>query len=237
MTEDLQLKADDLARAELRSFGRRRGRKPSSRQSDLMTEVMPRLAVDVATPVADIRRQFTVPVEQVWLEIGFGGGEHLLSQARAHPAVGIIGAEPYEEGVVKVVDAVQREGLRNVRVHGDDVRPLLRWVPPASLARAFILFPDPWPKKKHRKRRLFNGSTLDLLARAICPGGTLRAATDIGDYAGQMLAVVARHPSFEWTARCPDDWRQRPDDWPATRYEQKAIIAGRRCAYFEFRRS
>ncbi len=202
-----------------------------------MTAVLPGLALPLDRPAPERAESlFATPVKSVWLEIGFGGGEHLLWQARSHPEIGIIGAEPYEEGVVKVVDAVTRDGLGNVRLHADDVRPLLRWLPAASLGRAFILFPDPWPKKKHRKRRLFNAPMLDLLARVLRPGAELRAATDIGDYAGEMLAAVARHPAFEWTARAPSDWRVRPDDWPATRYEQKAAREGRQSAYFHFRR-
>jgi tRNA (guanine-N7-)-methyltransferase len=228
---------DRSATHELRSFGRRRGRKVSSRQRQLLETVLPQVGFDLARPCpADLRSLFTPLVDEVWLEIGFGGGEHLLWQARRHPRVGLVGAEPFEDGVVKVLDAIEREGLPNVRVWPDDVRALLRWLPEGCLARAFILFPDPWPKARHQKRRLFAPATLDLLARALRPGGELRAATDIADYAGVMLAVAAAHPDFAWTARRPDDWRLRPDDWPETRYEQKAIAAGRRSTYLTFRR-
>jgi tRNA (guanine-N7-)-methyltransferase len=213
---------------ELRSYGRRRGRKPSERQAALLRDVLPRIAFDAA------RAQQGAAA--TWLEIGFGGGEHLLWQARGHPEVQLIGCEPYEDGVIKVVDAVQSDGLKNVGIHMGDARDVLRGLAPSSLDRAFILFPDPWPKRKHRKRRLVNSSLLDLLAIAARPGAELRIATDIGDYVCTMLEAFAREPRFVWQAESPADWRIRPSDWPATRYEAKAAAAGRRCYYFRFLR-
>jgi tRNA (guanine-N7-)-methyltransferase len=180
---------------------------------------------------------FDRTVTQVWLEIGFGGAEHLTWQARHHPLVGIIGCEPFEEGVVKALTIIEDEHLTNIRVHPDDVRPLLRWLSAASLDRAFILFPDPWPKVRHRKRRLVGTPLLDQLARALKPGAELRLGTDIGDYARTMLVALMRHPSFRWTATCAADWRERPADWPQTRYEAKALREGRRCTYLRFVRT
>ena len=238
---------DTASPNDLRSFGRRRARKPSPRQARLLEELLPAVRIDLERPAPEAlvdlfnRRvpatvSIVATIRESWLEIGFGGGEHLLWQARANPHVGIIGCEPFEDGVVKVLAGIADGALANVRVHPDDARLLLRWLPPTSITRAFILFPDPWPKQRHRKRRLFNAATLDALAQVMPPGARLRAATDIGDYAGQMLATVARHPAFEWTATCAADWRQRPSDWPPTRYEGKAIAAGRRCSYLEFAR-
>jgi tRNA (guanine-N7-)-methyltransferase len=132
--------------------------------------------------------------------------------------------------------AIENEGLSNLRLHMGDVRDVLRALPPASLSRAFILFPDPWPKRKHRKRRLVNGVLLDLLARAMRPGSELRVATDIGDYASTMLEAFMPEPRFAWQAQSPADWRVRPSDWPETRYEAKAAVAGRRRYYFRFLR-
>ena len=172
-----------------------------------------------------------------WLEIGFGGGEHLLWQASQSPNVTLIGCEPYEDGVIKALSAMELRQLNNIRIHMGDARDVLRALPPASIDRAFILFPDPWPKRKQRKRRLINSGLLDLLARAIGPGGELRVATDIGDYARTMLEAFAREPRFSWEASTADDWRLRPGDWPETRYEAKALAAGRRCYYFRFRRA
>ncbi|MBN9262347.1 MAG: tRNA (guanosine(46)-N7)-methyltransferase TrmB [Hyphomicrobium sp.] len=220
---------------ELRSFGRRRGRKLSARQERLLAELAPRVRPDLAHPApADVATLFDTPVQQVWLEIGFGGAEHLVWQARHHPHVGIIGCEPFEEGVVKALTLIEDEKLPNILVHADDVRPLLRWLPAGSLDRAFVLFPDPWPKARHRKRRLVGTPLLDQLARAMKSGGELRLGTDIGDYARTMLAALMRHPQFRWTATCAADWRNRPADWPQTRYEAKALREGRRCTYLRF---
>lgn len=224
---------DEEARttSELRSFGRRRGRKLSPRQQDLFDNLLPRLSIDVAAPLAA-----TADGRQTWLEIGFGGGEHLIWQAARHPDVTILGCEPFEDGVVKVLTAIEEQKLRNIRLRADDVRPLLRALPPRSIDRAFVLFPDPWPKRKHVKRRLVSTPLLDLLARAMRPGAELRIATDIGDYARTMLIALMGHSAFHWTAARPVDWRVRPDDWPETRYEQKALREGRRGYFLRLRR-
>ena len=174
---------------------------------------------------------------KLWLEIGFGGAEHLIWQARHNPDVTLIGCEPFIDGVVKALSAIDQQGLTNIHLHADDARPLLRWLHPASLDRAFILFPDPWPKKKHVKRRLISKSLLDLLARAMKPGAELRIGTDIGDYARTLLAAFAVTPAFDWTATSPQDWRERPADWPPTRYEAKAIREGRPRYFFRFLRA
>ena len=212
---------------ELRSYGRRRGRKPSARQAVLLREVLPRFAIDPAALPA---------LAATWLEIGFGGGEHLLAQARRNPQTLVIGCEPYEDGVIKVLSAIESEGLKTIRIHMGDVRDVLRQLAPGSLDRAFILFPDPWPKRKHRKRRLVNSLLLDLLARALKPNAELRIATDIGDYARTMLEAFRLEPRFIWQAESPDDWRVQPADWVETKYESKAADAGRRRYYFRFLR-
>jgi tRNA (guanine-N7-)-methyltransferase len=189
--------------------------------------VLPRFAVDPENLTDGSPR---------WLEIGFGGGEHLLAQARANPHVKLIGCEPYEDGVIKVLSAIEAEELKNVYVHMGDVRDILRKLAPHSLDRAFILFPDPWPKRKHRKRRLVNSVLLDLLARALKCNAELRIATDIGDYARTMLEAFQCEPRFVWQAEHPVDWRLQPEDWVPTKYESKATDAGRRRYYFRFLR-
>lgn len=220
---------------EIRSFGRRRGRKLSARQDRLLKELLPRVAVDPSgPPPRDLSGLRPAGTSAVWLEIGFGGGEHLIWQARAHPDVGLIGCEPFEDGLVKVLAAIDEGGLGNLRLMGEDVRPLLRWLPEGSISRVFMLFPDPWPKKRHQKRRLFSPDLLGLLARVMAPGAELRLATDIGDYARTALLAVAHTPVFRWTAEGPADWRVRPADWPGTRYEAKAGREGRRCYFFRF---
>jgi tRNA (guanine-N7-)-methyltransferase len=234
---------------ELRTFGRRKGRKATPRQAALLRDVLPRIAIDLAAPFALSTSSMpsAVPCDspagsrpegtnEAWLEIGFGGGEHLVWQAKQNPVVTLIGCEPFEDGVVKVLDAVERDHLANVRVHMGDARDVLRWLPDASIARAFILFPDPWPKRKHQKRRLVNASTLALLARVLKPGAELRFGTDIGDYARSALEAFHAEKRFCWQAERPADWRIRPADWPETRYEAKAEREGRVRYYFRFRR-
>ncbi len=240
MSED---KRTDRAVVDLRSFGRRRGRKISERQSDLRATLLPQVQVDLRGPPPEpLAALFDGPVTdgqpaQLWLEIGFGGGEHLIWQAAENPGVGLIGCEPFEEGVVKVLTAIEEQGLRNIRLHPDDARPLLRWLPAACIARAFILFPDPWPKRKHQKRRLINAALLEQLARVLRPGAELRIGTDIPDYARTILMAFQATDQFYWQAAGPGDWRVRPADWPQTRYEQKAVREGRRSVYLRFVRS
>jgi tRNA (guanine-N7-)-methyltransferase len=148
----------------------------------------------------------------------------------------MIGCEPFDDGVIKVLRAIDEDKLVNIRLHADDARPLLRWLPNASIARAFVLFPDPWPKKKHQKRRLINAAFLGSLARVMKPGAELRIGTDIADYARSIMIAFQAEPRFQWQAEGPADWRVRPADWPETRYEQKAKREGRVSAYLRFRR-
>lgn len=228
-------KPASFVEGELRSFGRRRGRKLSVRQDQLMADLLPTLSVDPQSPAPhDLGGLFPEGVASVWLEIGFGGSEHLIWQAKANPNVGLIGCEPFEEGVVKALAAIDEGQLKNVRLLADDVRPLLRWLPERSLSRVFILFPDPWPKRRHHKRRLFSPELLRLLARVMAAGAELRLGTDIGDYVRTALMAVAGTSDFRWAAEGPADWRERPADWPQTRYEAKAGREGRRCYFFRF---
>ncbi len=238
-------------RPDLQSFGRRKGRKLSPRQDALVANLLPRLRLDLpregqldldtlfgAPPNAPTAAaQNAAPQRDIWLEIGFGGGEHLIWQSAQHRDVNFLGCEPFLDGIVKVLDAIESQSLHNIALYDDDARELLRALPSASISRAFILFPDPWPKKKHHKRRLISKATLDLLARVLKPGAELRIGTDIADYARVILAAISRHDSFTWPARGPHDWRQRPADWPQTRYEQKAGREGRNCSYFSFQRA
>jgi tRNA (guanine-N7-)-methyltransferase len=228
---------DEQHRRDLRSYGRRRGRKPSPRQAALIDQVLPNVVLNLADPApASPAKLFTPLVREVWLEIGFGGGEHLLWQAARNPDVGFVGCEPFQDGVVKVLRAIEGQKISNIRVHADDARAVLRWLPEAYVARAFVLFPDPWPKKRHQKRRLLSAGTLSELARVMAAGAELRVATDIGDYARSILQSVRAEGSFAWAPNGPSDWRQRPADWPATRYEGKALNEGRRCIYLSLRR-
>lgn len=171
----------------------------------------------------------------VWLEVGFGGGEHLVHQAQGNPGVGIIGAEPYINGVAMLLGKIRRAGVTNLAIHPGDARDLMDVLPPASIARAFLLYPDPWPKTRHHRRRFVTQEHLQPLAEVMQPGAVLRVATDIPDYVRQTLEEVPR-AGFEWLAEGPEDWRQPWDDWISTRYEQKALREGRTPHYLTFRR-
>ena len=172
----------------------------------------------------------------VWLEIGFGGGEHLVHQASRNPQVGIIGAEPYINGVAMLLGKIREAGVYNLRVHPGDARDLFDVLPEASISRAFLLYPDPWPKKRHHRRRFVTPDHLAPLAKVLKPGAIFRVATDIPDYVRQTLEQVPRH-GFEWLAEKPADWREPWDDWISTRYEQKALREDRTPHYLTFRRS
>ena len=227
---------DDFSQTR-RLYGRRRGRPLRAGQQLLQQELLPQLSITLPeTGPLDPAALFPQPPAAVWLEIGFGGGEHLAEQAERHPEIGFIGSEVFENGVARLVGEVARRGLGNVRVFADDARLLLDRLPPASLDRVFILFPDPWPKLRHHKRRLVAPATLDRLAEVMRPGAELRLATDDPGYLTWMLEHVTAHPAFAWLARGPADWRERPADWPPTRYEEKARAAGRTPAFLRFRR-
>jgi len=180
-------------------------------------------------------------INQVWLEVGFGAGEHLLWQAQHHPDVGLIGAEPYISGIAKLLSKIDsltphaaREHVSNIRIHDGDARDIVDALPDASLDRVFILFPDPWPKARHRKRRFVQTGMLDGLARVLKRHAELRFASDDADYAAWTLEHFLAHPAFEWTALRAEDWKERPEDWPQTRYEEKALHGAP--VFFRFRR-
>jgi tRNA (guanine-N7-)-methyltransferase len=220
-----------------RLYGRRRGRPLRPGQQRLQQDLLPRLSITLPEAGSlDPVGLFPQPPAAVWLEIGFGGGEHLAVQAERHPEIGFLGSEVFENGVARLVGEVARRGLDNVRIFADDARLLLDRLPPASLGRVFILFPDPWPKLRHHKRRLVAPATLDHLAVVMQPGAELRLATDDPGYLVWMLQHVTAHPAFAWLARGPADWRQRPADWPPTRYEDKAHAAGRTPSFLRFAR-
>lgn len=171
----------------------------------------------------------------LWLEIGFGGGEHMVHQAAQNPEVGFIGCEPYINGVAMLLGKIRRGKHDNIRIHPGDARDLFDVLPEARVARAFLLYPDPWPKKKHHRRRFVTPDHLEPLARAMQPGAIFRVATDIPDYVRQTLEMVPKH-GFEWLCESAEDWRRPWDDWISTRYEQKALREGRVPHYLTFRR-
>ncbi|MHB2168279.1 tRNA (guanosine(46)-N7)-methyltransferase TrmB [Alsobacter sp. R-9] len=212
-------------------FGRRKGHRLRAGQAGLFDTVLPALRIDIASGVPEPAALFPVPVEAVRLEIGFGGGEHLLARARAHPRIGFIGCEPFVNGMAKLLAAIESEGLRNIRLWDGDAADLLRVLPDGRLETVYLLYPDPWPKRRHNKRRFVSDERLAEIARVLAPGGSFRFASDIDHYVGWTLARILRSPALQWTATGPDDWRRPFEGWPGTRYEAKALREGRRPSY------
>ena len=222
-------------------YGRRRGRRLRPGREALLAELLPRLAIDVPAeadvpldPGALFAGGF-VP-EDVWLEIGFGAGEHLAAQALNHPEIGFIGCEPYINGVASLLREIERHGLDNIRVLMDDARALIERLEPASIGRVDILFPDPWPKKRHHKRRFILPANLDALASVLKDEGEFRFASDDAGYVRWTLEHVLDHADFVWLARGPRSWRQRPAGSIPTRYEGNAADRDRACVFLEFQR-
>jgi tRNA (guanine-N7-)-methyltransferase len=218
-------------------FGRRRGRGLRPTQKARINELLPRFAVTIPEggwlePCALV----STPKRAVWLEIGFGGGEHLALQAERHPDITLIGCEVFEPGIARLLAHIERCHLDNIRIFADDARRIIAALRPSSIDRAFILFPDPWPKRRHADRRLVSRETLDALGVIMTDGAELRLATDDSNYLVWILERVTEHPLFEWLARGPLDWRNRPNDWPPTRYEEKARVAGHVPTFLRLRR-
>ncbi len=219
-----------------RLYGRQQDKPLKPRQARLMETLLPRVAApDPAAGPIDLAALFP-QAEEFQLEVGFGGGEHLAWQAANNSRAGFIGAEPFVNGVGKLLAHIDDQGLTNLRVHHGDARPLIEALPDASLSRIYVLHPDPWPKKRHHKRRMISPWFFAQAARLIKPGGTLRVASDIRDYIRWTLMHGRLVDAFEWTAECAADWKERRADWPQTRYEAKAIREGREPAYLIFRR-
>lgn len=220
-----------------RFWGRLKGRPLRPQQAERLERLLPSLRIDLKQPppgrLADL---FATPVDQIWLEIGFGGGEHLIHRAALNPGAGFIGVEPFVNGHASLVEKIEEQGVRNIRVLDFEVTPLFDWLPARSLSRVVVLYPDPWPKRRHRKRRLMSAKTLASLAKIMRPGAEIWLATDIARYAASSLAAVLQSSDFDWIAEGPDDWCRPFPDWPGTRYEAKAMAAGRRPVYLVFRR-
>jgi len=218
-------------------FGRRKGHKLRARQAELIETVLPRLALDIARPPpAELATLFLVPVDETQLEIGFGGGENMIGQAIARPRTGIIGVEPFVNGMAKALAAIETARLRNIRLHFDDAIALIAWLPAASLARIDLIHPDPWPKRRHWKRRFVQGATVAQFARILRRGGEVRFVTDVTDYAAWTLRHFVQSPDFVWTAERADDWRKGWADFTGTRYHAKAARELRPPCFLIFRR-
>ena len=219
-------------------YGRRKGKHLKTSQEGYLAEDLEALSpgpvdwdVNPARDPLDLPQLFDA--RPVWLEIGFGGGEHMVHQASENPQVGIIGCEPYINGVAMLLGKIRRANVDNLAVYPGDVRDMFDVLPAASIDRAFLLYPDPWPKARHHRRRFVTSEHLEPLARVLKPGAIFRVATDIPDYVRQTLEEVPR-AGFRWLAEKPDDWRRPWQDWISTRYEMKALREGRVPHYLTF---
>jgi tRNA (guanine-N7-)-methyltransferase len=218
-------------------FGRRKGKALRAGQARLFETLLPSLCIDLQSSVpASLATLFPNATREVRLEIGFGGAEHLIGQAEANPACGFIGVEPFLNGMAKALAAIDAKGLRNIRLHHGDATELLAWLPEAALDRVDLLYPDPWPKKRHWKRRFVQDRSVQAIARVLKQGGIFRFASDIPDYVAWTLVRLLRAKDFEWTAEAASDWRQPWPDFQRTRYEAKAVREGRTPGYLTFRK-
>jgi tRNA (guanine-N7-)-methyltransferase len=218
-------------------FGRRKGHKLRPHQNELIAHLLPRLTIapgerEPSNPAA----LFDMPVQELRAEIGFGGGEHLVAEALAFPRTGFIGCEPYVNGMAKILTQIEAHDIGNIRLFAGDASELLAWLPRASLARIDLIHPDPWPKRRHWKRRFVQDATIAEMARLLRPGSEFRFVSDIADYCAWTLSHFARSPDFLWLAERADDWRKPWPGYTMTRYGRKAMREGRRAAYLRFRR-
>jgi len=211
-------------------YGRRQGKRLRPKQAAGISGTLPNLQIDCSGPVRP-DALFASDKTAYWLEIGFGGGEHLINNASLHPDIGHLGCEPFINGMAKLVLLIEKDGIDAIRLHNDDAVQLLDQLPDASLDRIYLLYPDPWPKRRHNKRRFVSDENLSRMARVLKPSGEFRFASDIDHYVGWTLARILRSPDFVWTAEQPDDWRLPWENWPSTRYEAKAIREGRKSSY------
>jgi tRNA (guanine-N7-)-methyltransferase len=218
-------------------FGRRKGHKLRPHHARLIDTLLPQLAIDLSHPApAELGALFPIPVDDIQLEIGFGGGEYLIAQAQERPHTGFIGVEPFVNGMAKALAAIESGKLQNIRLHFDDAVNLMAWLPQSSLARIDLIHPDPWPKRRHWKRRFVQDTMVPRLARTLRPQGELRFVSDIADYAAWTLQRLLRSADFEWTAQGADDWRK---PWPGfinTRYHAKAAREQRASCFLVFRK-
>ncbi len=219
-------------------FGRRKGHKLRAHQADLIEHLLPHLSLDISMPApAAVAELFEPAPQEMRLEIGFGGGEHLVAEAQKFPDIGFVGCEPYVNGMAKILAQIEANNIGNIRLLAGDAAELLNWLPPQSLARIDLIHPDPWPKRRHWKRRFVQDATIAAMARVLRPGGEFRFVHDIDDYTAWTLAHLLRSPDFRWLAERADDWRRPWDGYTMTRYGRKAEREGRVANYLRFERA
>jgi tRNA (guanine-N7-)-methyltransferase len=229
---------DNDTTAQRAFFGRRKGHKLRASQADLIEQQLPRLALDITgPPPTELAALFDRPVDGVRLEIGFGGGEHLIAEALKFPDTGFIGCEPYVNGMAKILALIEANNVSNIRLLAGDASELLAWLPAASLNRIDLIHPDPWPKRRHWKRRFVQDATIAAMTRGLKEGAEFRFVSDIDDYCAWTLAHFARAQNFIWTAERAADWRAPWPHYTMTRYGRKAEREGRKAAYLIFRKT
>jgi tRNA (guanine-N7-)-methyltransferase len=218
-------------------FGRRKGHKLRAHQTDLIENLLPHLALDTASETpADARGLFGEKASDLRLEIGFGGGEHLIAEAQRFTSTGFIGCEPYVNGMAKILAQIEAHNIGNIRLFAGDAAELLAWLPPRAMSRIDLIHPDPWPKRRHWKRRFVQDANVRAMARVLKPSGEFRFVSDIDDYCAWTLAHLAHSPDFRWMAERADDWRKPWDGYTMTRYGRKADREGRVASYLRFQR-
>lgn len=216
-------------------YGRRKAKTLKNEQAEALAQLLPELRIDLERPAPrHLQELFPHKPENIVLEIGFGGGEHLIHRAQLHPEIGFIGCEPFINGMAKASQAIKTTGLTNIRLFDEDATQLLDWLPAESLSRIDLLYPDPWPKKRHWKRRFLNGENVKRFHKVLLPGGEFRFASDIEHYVNWGLRHIFDHGGFNWTANMASDWHNSWPEWISTRYEKKAIREGRTPCYMIF---
>ena len=237
MSRDMSAPDQSQQHRQTSFFGRRKGHKLRAHQAELVDRLLPKLAIDIAEPAPQpLAELFGAKVDSIRLEIGFGGGEHLLAEARAYPGTGFIGCEPYLNGLAKILARFEAEPAGNLRLFAGDAAELLAWLPAASLQRIDLIHPDPWPKRRHWKRRFVQQATIAAMARVLRPGGEFRFVSDVDDYAAWTLDLLQHSADFAWIAERADDWRKPWPGFTHTRYGAKAVREGRAATYLIFRK-
>ncbi len=221
----------------LQWYGRRRGHKLRPNRQALVDNLLPKFRIELPhSEPLNLEQAFSAPKREIWLEIGFGAGEHLAAQAKTHPDIGFIGCEPYINGIASHLSFIERDKLTNIRIFDDDARKLFRVLPDSVFDRVYALYSDPWPKKRHHRRRFISSESVDALIRVMKSGAQLRLASDHMGYVSWMLEHLIGRSELKWQARSKHDWETPPSDWIKTRYEKKADVKGLSSAYLCFSR-
>lgn len=218
----------------IKFYGRRKGKPMRSNKLDAYEQILPAITIKAPSSPVQAAQFFDFPVRETWMEIGFGDGEHLLHHAIQNPDIGMIGCEPFINGIAALCVGIRKHNLKNIRIWPEDARKLLPLIADHSVDRCFLLNSDPWPKTRHHKRRFIQQETLDDIHRLLKPGANFRMSSDHPSLVSWQLEKAFFHGGFEWMANNADDWRRRPDDLPETRYQNKGLKQGRPTVFLDF---